>query len=547
MSSESDNKGPCRSPGCREVDEAWLSAILASATQVSIIATDPKGVITLFNPGAERMLGYDASEMVGMKTPESIHLASEVEARGEELSRELGRKVEGFDVFVEHARQAGAETREWTYLHKDGPPVLVELSVTAIAGGDGRPIGFLGIATDITARKQAEQELQKSRGRLKALISAAVEGIFTVDKNGRVMDMNASAADIFGYARSEVIGKNVSMLMPEPHRSQHTDYIHRFLETGEARIVGMSPREVPGLRRDGSLIPLELSVNVTHEGGETLFVGILRDITVRKRYQTRLNAAYSELAAKQEALDKDLKAAAAIQESLLPKHLEGLSGLELDWWFQPSQDIGGDIFNIIPLDGGTFAFYMLDVSGHGVPSALVAVTVSQALSPEAGVVRDSLGEPRLPQEVLSRLEDLFPMERFDKYFSMFYMVYHPDRRRLFYSNAGQPPPLYMGQGGPAEELTEGGSLIGLGGVVPHAGDALETAPGDMLFIYTDGCIEHENAAGEQFGPDRLTRLLEEMALDPVDHVVEKVVEAIGSFGGPKGPKDDLTLVCLKFK
>jgi PAS domain S-box-containing protein len=92
-----------------------LQAVLDAATQVSIIATDPQGLITVFNAGAERMLGYRAEEMVGRETPARIHLAAEVEARGAELSEALGRPVRGFDVFVERARQEGHEEREWTY------------------------------------------------------------------------------------------------------------------------------------------------------------------------------------------------------------------------------------------------------------------------------------------------------------------------------------------------------------------------------------------------------------------------------------------------
>ena len=142
--------------------QARLQAVLDAATQVSIISTDVQGAITLFNTGAERMLGYTMEEMLG-KSPAVFHLPSEVEARGEELSREFGRPIQGFDVFVERARRGDHEEREWTYVRKDGSHIRVALSVTSKHDHVGNLKGFLGIAVDITTRHLAESELLKAK------------------------------------------------------------------------------------------------------------------------------------------------------------------------------------------------------------------------------------------------------------------------------------------------------------------------------------------------------------------------------------------------
>jgi len=132
-----------------------LKNLIDSASQVSIIATDCSGKILTFNSGAERMLGYSAREMVGKQTPLIIHLESEVKARGRELTGELGYPVEGFEVFVVHARRGEYEEREWTYVKKDGQHITIDLIVTSVKDAEGQIIGFLGIAIDITARKLA--------------------------------------------------------------------------------------------------------------------------------------------------------------------------------------------------------------------------------------------------------------------------------------------------------------------------------------------------------------------------------------------------------
>ena len=137
--------------------------LLSAASEVSIIATDPKGVISLFNRGAERMLGYSALEMVGKNTPAIFHLASEVEARGRELSEELGFSVTGFKVFTANPDFCGQEMREWTYVCKDGLCIWVSLVVTQINSEEGETIGYLGIAQNITERRAAEQALQKAK------------------------------------------------------------------------------------------------------------------------------------------------------------------------------------------------------------------------------------------------------------------------------------------------------------------------------------------------------------------------------------------------
>ncbi len=136
-----------------------LEGILGASSQVSIISTDTNGVITSFNVGAENLLGYSRQEMVNVSTPQIIHVAEEVIARGQELTAQLGKTVEGFDVFIELAKVQQYETREWTYVHKDGTHFPVQLTVTAIREA-GEIVGYLGIAVDISEIKRVEREIK---------------------------------------------------------------------------------------------------------------------------------------------------------------------------------------------------------------------------------------------------------------------------------------------------------------------------------------------------------------------------------------------------
>ena len=136
---------------------------LQAASQVSIIATDPKGVITLFNEGARNLLGYEPGEVVGLASALLFHKAPEVILRGRELGEETGRTVGGFEVITTIPLRNGSETREWTYVRKDGSEFQVSLVVTGIHDSCGEITGFLGIGTDLSRARIAREALEKSQ------------------------------------------------------------------------------------------------------------------------------------------------------------------------------------------------------------------------------------------------------------------------------------------------------------------------------------------------------------------------------------------------
>ena len=177
--------------------------MLDAAIGVSVIAGDLNGYITLFNAGAQRMLGYRPSEVIGKLGPEVLHVASEISARGQELTRELGRPIEGFDVFVEYARRGGLESREWSYRDKDGHLLTVTLDVTATRNEAGEITGFLGIATDVTGRKQAENKLRQLQQFQAAILSHIGQGIHGLDAEGNIVFENPAAAQMLDCMAEE--------------------------------------------------------------------------------------------------------------------------------------------------------------------------------------------------------------------------------------------------------------------------------------------------------------------------------------------------------
>ncbi len=163
-------------------------------------------------------------------------------------------------------------------------------------------------------KKAAAAPKSEAEARMQAILNTAVDGIIVIDEEGRIESFNPAAERIFGHKARQVIGKNVSLLMPSPHREKHTQHIRRYIETGEARIIGIG-REVVGLRKDGTQIPIDLAVSEINIGGRRTFTGIIRDISERKRLEKAIVDA-SEMERKQ--IGQDL-------HDTVSQHLAGLT------------------------------------------------------------------------------------------------------------------------------------------------------------------------------------------------------------------------------
>ena len=256
-----------------------------------------------------------------------------------------------------------------------------------------------------------------------------------------------------------------------------------------------------------------------------------------------------DLREKQRRLDEDLRAAAEIQSDLLPQKLPVSGGVGFAWRFEPSQVIGGDVFNAFQLDNRTLGLYMADVSGHGAAAALLTASISQVLQPHGDVVlgkgREGKRKPRSPGEVLERLDREYPLERFDRYFTIFYALLNTESAAMVYSSAGHPPPLLVCTDGTIRRLDRGGTIIGLGKDVPFEEGREELNAGDRVFFYTDGLIEHQGT-GEPYGMDRLAAFLAAGSAFPLPVLLDRLLSDLRGFGEDRAFQDDVSVMALEF-
>jgi PAS domain S-box-containing protein len=246
----------------------------------SIISTDPDGTIRTFNRAAERMLGYQANELIGKFSPLFLHDQAEVAARAVALSSELNEHIEpGFEVFVARTRRGLVEEHEWSYIHKNGRRIPVLLSVSALRDARGSISGFLGIASDISARRQAEADLN----RFKNVLDNTLDMIFMFDPETlRFVYLSRGAVESMGYTREELLTMTpyqIKPLIPEPE----------FRELIAPLLSGARPAvkyETVHRRKNGSEFPVEILLQLVREPGTRgLFIAIVRDITERKKVE----------------------------------------------------------------------------------------------------------------------------------------------------------------------------------------------------------------------------------------------------------------------
>ncbi len=259
---------------------AFQRAILQHAAH-AIVSTTPEGVVTSFNPAAERLLGYAASELVGRETPALWHDQEEMAQYASQLSRKLGTPIApGFGVFTAQPQRDRPEEREWTFIRKDGLRIPVNLSVTALRGEAGEITGFVGLAYDLTERKQTQHQLQL----LSFALDTVKETIVLMGENDpRFLYANRSTAVTLGYSVEELTGgMGVFDIDPDWSEATWKAFWPQLLARRQVRFESVHRT------RDGRIFPVEVTGNYFEFDGNTYNLAICRDISERRRIESAL-------------------------------------------------------------------------------------------------------------------------------------------------------------------------------------------------------------------------------------------------------------------
>lgn len=264
----------------KDAGDSLYRAVVDTAVD-AIVVIDSNGAIRSVNQATEKLFGYSAGELIG----NNVNMLMPRPYAGEH------------DGYLANYLRTGTKKiigigREVSGRRNDGSVFPMELSVGE-AHDNGESM-FVGIIRDITERKAADIALRESELRWRSIVDTVPDAIIVIDAKGTVESFSPAAERLFGYTPDEVVGRNVKMLMPQPYRASHDDYLDRYRRTGERRIIGIG-RIVVGQRKDGGTFPMELAVGEFTSPSGHFFTGFVRDLTERQEAERRIEDLQTEL------------------------------------------------------------------------------------------------------------------------------------------------------------------------------------------------------------------------------------------------------------
>ncbi len=257
-----------------------LGLLIDGATTYAIYMLDPQGRVTIWNRGAERIKGWAEAEIIGRDFA-IFYPADDIAAGKPEA-----------DLARAHA--CGRIEEESWRVRKDGSEFLAAVTITALHDDAGALRGFGKVIRDITHEKAAEAAIVRREHHLRSILNTVPDAMIVMNEHGIVASFSAAAELVFGYAASDVIGKNVAMLMPQSEARAHDRHLRTYRRTGERHVIG-NVRLENAMRNGGEIFPIELAVGEASIAGERIFTGFIRDLTHRRATERRVQELQSEL------------------------------------------------------------------------------------------------------------------------------------------------------------------------------------------------------------------------------------------------------------
>jgi two-component system, HptB-dependent secretion and biofilm response regulator len=374
------------------------------------------------------------------------------------------------------------------------------------AGADDyltKPINFVVLEAKLRSIQRSlalQQASTDALDRIKAISDNVLDAIVTINEQGIIISVNLASERIFGWPSSEMVGHSVTMLMPEPARSQHDDYVRRYLAgDGTGKVVG-SNREVVAQHRKGHSFPVTIGVTETTLDNQRTFIGVIRDISQQKAADEKLRDNARQLQAYYDQTQNEQHLAARLMEKQL--HRDGLQDPRLHYRVIPAEGFSGDIVAAARSPSGRFYALLADATGHGLTAAISVLPVL-ALFYRMTRLDSSLAE--IIRELNQQLKESMPVGRF---VAATLVSLDETTRRGEIWVGGTPEALLFDRWGrvtryfPSQHLPLG--ILGSDEIDCQPAE-LAWAPESQLLLCSDGLLEATDINGQQFGPEGLAQ------------------------------------------
>ncbi|MFA6505468.1 MAG: PAS domain S-box protein, partial [Treponemataceae bacterium] len=534
---------------------------IIESSPYALIIVDQGGRIKLVNSLAERIFGYDRCELVG-KSVEML-VPEQFRSNHPQLHRDFLKKPRD--------RQMG-QGRDLFGCRKDGTVFPIEIGLNPLETSEG--LNVVAAVVDITLRKQQENKIQQFSAFQEAVLSYAGFAVIATSPDGQVTLFNPAAENMLGYSADEIVGISGPERFHDPSEvasraAELTRELKREVEADfSAFIAKVNPgeadeREWTYIRKDGSRLPVLLKVSalLSKKSEITGYLGMAVDLTERNENSRKL-AAYSdhlgelvdertrELEATQkkllaqERLQQELRLAAEIQESLLPRAIPRTACYDIALYAKPARFISGDIYDVIVQNEDSVYVFLADISGKGIPAALLT-TAARTLFTQGA--RRNMS----PEAILTEIEDLLAHDLAASELFMTCQVCRLDYRSgtIFYVNAGHTQTIVHR----SSDRSTAGFIptdlpVGIGSLFPKIKteeQSLPVLPGDIVIFYSDGLTEMTNDREEQFGIDRVKAIVARNAETDARILMDAILAESKIFSGDKEAEDDTSIIAVR--
>ena len=384
-------------------------------------------------------------------------------------------------------------------------------------------------AEERCGRRRAEESMRESEQRYRALWETATDAVLLTDTDSVIQFANPAVEQVFGYTPNEVIGENLTLLLPERVRDEQKKEFAQHLLSG-VRDSSRRILETVGVRKENEEVMIEIAYNDMELQGEKHFVAFIRDITERKRAEKELRDNKEQF-----------RVASEIQRSLFPKASPELSGFDVGGVSHPAEAAGGDYYDYLEMPDSKWGFVVGDVSGHGVGPALLMAETRAYLRLLAREGDDAT-------EILERANQMISEDvDGERYVTAVYVALDPETKTIHWGSAGHTPGFVINRkGGTNAKLTRTGVPLGMRPDSTYESPKpLSLESGDIVLLATDGIDEAVNAQNEFFGLENAVKVIHENRDASAADIVERLYAAVKEFAGEAAIEDDVTALVIK--
>ncbi len=503
--------------------------LLADALADIIWTMDLDLNLQYVSPSCLALVGYPAEELIRMKihefcTPASVERAFKMLALQLEMEKQDGADPNRA-VFI-----------DVEFLRKDGSTVWTEVKVTFLRK-NGRPVGLIGAARDISARREAEGKLRRSEEKWRILYNNIPGGSILLDADSFISDVNRITCEITGYGYDELIGEKCGIICPENPETctcpvekgnqEKIDNVESMMKTSTGRMVPI----------------IKSAQRIQGSEGDVILVNF-HDISRMKEIEEALRTSEDSLRKRNQVIEDDIRTAQRIQRAILSTAIPSLEWIRADYRYLPLEAVGGDYFSFVQLREGGLGVFVGDVSSHGVSAALHLSLVKATSERVCRVLALK------PAEFINTLnEELFgnmPLSFLTATYGVF-TTDTPGDSYFTFSSAGHPHPILVhGSGAGAEYISCKGTIIGMFEELEFHERRVPLRKGDRIFLYTDGIPETVNENKDSISYDRLPELVRACNAETLESTLDNIIEEVDRFRGKADQCDDIVLLGFEY-